>query len=180
MTRITIYTITLAATLFASSSVQAVTLSNSPYTLPFEFYPDTLYEYSLSANVDNINTGVRLFYTVDGGEQINFGSISRYNDGTLEVVGVQFADGANKFGSIVYTTDPSGNFSINGTFNSSYIWLPLSGRVAIMSYGVPTYTASLQQVQMSVPGPVAGAGIPALLALGGLVWARRRKAAVAA
>ena len=26
-----------------------------------------------------------------------------------------------------------------------------------------------------VPGPIVGAGIPALLALGGLVWARRRK-----
>jgi hypothetical protein len=30
-----------------------------------------------------------------------------------------------------------------------------------------------------VPGPVAGAGIPALMALGGFVWARRRKAAAA-
>jgi hypothetical protein len=29
---------------------------------------------------------------------------------------------------------------------------------------------------MAVPGPVAGAGLPALLALGGLVWARRRRA----
>ncbi len=31
----------------------------------------------------------------------------------------------------------------------------------------------------AVPGPIAGAGIPALLALGGFVWARRRKAAAA-
>jgi hypothetical protein len=31
-----------------------------------------------------------------------------------------------------------------------------------------------------VPGPVAGAGIPALMALGGFVWARRRKAAAVA
>jgi hypothetical protein len=31
-----------------------------------------------------------------------------------------------------------------------------------------------------VPGPVAGAGLPALLALGGFVWARRRKAAAVA
>jgi hypothetical protein len=30
-----------------------------------------------------------------------------------------------------------------------------------------------------VPGPVAGAGLPALMALGGFVWARRRKAAAA-
>jgi hypothetical protein len=31
-----------------------------------------------------------------------------------------------------------------------------------------------------VPGPIAGAGLPALLALGGFVWARRRKAAAVA
>jgi uncharacterized membrane protein YgcG len=31
----------------------------------------------------------------------------------------------------------------------------------------------------AVPGPIAGAGLPALLALGGFVWARRRKAAAA-
>jgi hypothetical protein len=31
-----------------------------------------------------------------------------------------------------------------------------------------------------VPGPIAGAGLPALMALGGFVWARRRKAAAAA
>jgi hypothetical protein len=30
-----------------------------------------------------------------------------------------------------------------------------------------------------VPGPIAGAGLPALLALGGFVWARRRKAVAA-
>jgi hypothetical protein len=31
-----------------------------------------------------------------------------------------------------------------------------------------------------VPGPIAGAGVPALMALGGFVWARRRKAAAVA
>jgi hypothetical protein len=31
-----------------------------------------------------------------------------------------------------------------------------------------------------VPGPIAGAGLPALLALGGFVWARRRKTAAVA
>jgi hypothetical protein len=35
-------------------------------------------------------------------------------------------------------------------------------------------------IAVAVPGPIAGAGIPALMALGGLVWARRRKAAAAA
>ncbi len=32
----------------------------------------------------------------------------------------------------------------------------------------------------AVPGPIAGAGLPALMALGGFVWARRRKVAGAA
>jgi LPXTG-motif cell wall-anchored protein len=32
----------------------------------------------------------------------------------------------------------------------------------------------------AVPGPIAGAGLPALMALGGFVWARRRKAAAVA
>ena len=34
-------------------------------------------------------------------------------------------------------------------------------------------------VPFVVPGPIAGAGLPALLALGGFLWARRRKAAAA-
>jgi LPXTG-motif cell wall-anchored protein len=40
---------------------------------------------------------------------------------------------------------------------------------------------SPEQVQpQPVPGPIAGAGLPALMALGGFVWARRRKAATVA
>lgn len=37
-----------------------------------------------------------------------------------------------------------------------------------------------QPPTIAVPGPIAGAGLPALLALGGFVWACRRKAAVPA
>jgi len=35
-------------------------------------------------------------------------------------------------------------------------------------------------MSFAVPGPIAGAGLPALMALGGFVWARRRKAAATA
>jgi hypothetical protein len=35
-------------------------------------------------------------------------------------------------------------------------------------------------ISFAVPGPIAGAGLPVLMALGGLVWARRRKAAATA
>jgi hypothetical protein len=39
------------------------------------------------------------------------------------------------------------------------------------------YSSEYRPSAAAVPGPVAGAGLPALLALGGFVWARRRKAA---
>jgi LPXTG-motif cell wall-anchored protein len=53
----------------------------------------------------------------------------------------------------------------------------LSLTATIMGGSAP----SLQQVRLSaVPGPIAGAGLPALMALGGFVWARRRKAAATA
>ncbi len=41
-------------------------------------------------------------------------------------------------------------------------------------------TVSASVITNPVPGPIAGAGLPALIALGGFVWARRRKAAAAA
>jgi hypothetical protein len=44
--------------------------------------------------------------------------------------------------------------------------------------------ADVRQVRIGalvpVPGPIAGAGLPVLMALGGFVWARRRKAAATA
>jgi hypothetical protein len=45
-----------------------------------------------------------------------------------------------------------------------------------------SYSAGLYDITdvrlygIAVPGPIAGAGLPALMALGGFVWARRRKA----
>jgi hypothetical protein len=46
--------------------------------------------------------------------------------------------------------------------------------------GIPQDVTDVRLYGIAVPGPIAGAGLPALLALGGFVWARRRKAAVAA
>jgi LPXTG-motif cell wall-anchored protein len=40
-------------------------------------------------------------------------------------------------------------------------------------------TTTFSASAMAVPGPIAGAGLPALLALGGFVWTRRRKATAA-
>ncbi len=46
--------------------------------------------------------------------------------------------------------------------------------------GAPPVSVTGQITSRQVPGPIAGAGLPALMALGGLVWARRRKATAAA
>lgn len=55
----------------------------------------------------------------------------------------------------------SGDYSIEHGYSITGVYLYGKGTVA-------------------VPGPIAGAGIPALLGLGGLLWARRRKATAAA
>jgi len=46
--------------------------------------------------------------------------------------------------------------------------------------GVTAGTSGTGTGMVVVPGPIAGAGLPALMALGGFVWARRRKAAAVA
>lgn len=54
--------------------------------------------------------------------------------------------------------------------------------VGVQTSGGPLTLTASSDVQFSaartpaaVPGPIAGAGIPALLAIGGVIWARRRK-----
>ena len=41
--------------------------------------------------------------------------------------------------------------------------------------GTVVVAVRVEGTPVAVPGPIAGAGLPALLALGGFVWARRRK-----
>jgi hypothetical protein len=57
---------------------------------------------------------------------------------------------------------------------STGTWSTSRGISHINLYGI------LAATPQAVPGPIAGAGLPALIALGGLVWARRRKAAATA
>jgi hypothetical protein len=45
-----------------------------------------------------------------------------------------------------------------------------------VSRGNGSYSGDITFAMVPVPGPIAGAGLPVLMALGGFVWARRRKA----
>ena len=80
---------------------------------------------------------------------------------------------------------------VGGTFSS--IWdLPEGNAGTTLTTNLPGIFAGLSYINFHtvqfgggeirgqiVPGPIAGAGLPALLAFGGFMWARRRKAAAA-
>jgi hypothetical protein len=86
----------------------------------------------------------------------------------------------------------SGAFNAHNLGMASFEFLLAAGQTlpqitfATRSFlGTPHFRGILSSVNITnpvlrVPGPVAGAGLPALLALGGFVWARRRKAAAVA
>jgi LPXTG-motif cell wall-anchored protein len=74
------------------------------------------------------------------------------------------------------------------TFSLIDINSPYFASAIRLTFGPNSYYSALDDITfdvraidtMAVPGPIAGAGLPALMALGGLVAWRRRKAAVAA
>jgi hypothetical protein len=97
-------------------------------------------------------------------------------------------DNDNNPDNLVITPFASG---VGGTFSS--IWNQPEGNGGTnLTAQLPNIFAGLAYINFHtvqfgggeirgqiVPGPIAGAGLPALLALGGLVWARRRKAVAA-
>jgi LPXTG-motif cell wall-anchored protein len=73
--------------------------------------------------------------------------------------------------------------SLNGAGSTSAVFAPIAALGVIKDQfnfaaaGSFATTSILQNgfSVTAVPGPITGAGLPALLALGGFVWARRRK-----
>ena len=70
------------------------------------------------------------------------------------------------------------SFSYGGANLSSLVFATSNSRG--MSHFQGILRSATVTIVTPVPGPIAGAGLPALMALGGFVWARRRKAVAAA
>ncbi len=92
-------------------------------------------------------------------------------------------------GNSVFFADVSGSVNPNGgggvflDFDNAF--RTFTSSAGTFMFAVSDLNVNAGQVgsingRIIVPGPIAGAGIPALMALGGFVWARRRKAAATA
>jgi hypothetical protein len=89
----------------------------------------------------------------------------------------------------VFFADVSGSVNPNGgggvflDFDNAFRTFTFAGgtfQFAVSDVNVNAGQTGSINGRIIVPGPIAGAGIPALMALGGFVWARRRKAAATA
>jgi len=103
----------------------------------------------------------------DTGTTVSFTAFDQFgtaflSSGTLDNNG----NGANRF---TFTTDSTQYIRSVSFLASAGVSVDTVEQVRIGSLVSPT----------AVPGPVAGAGFPVLMALGGFVWARRRKAVTA-
>jgi hypothetical protein len=98
--------------------------------------------------------------------------------------GQAFVFGTNVPG-VTVPTRPGGGISLNqDTSLVTLNILAMPRNVASFSYSVriifPDSATSTPLSVTAVPGPIAGAGLPALAALAGLSWWRRRRAQAAA
>jgi len=85
--------------------------------------------------------------------------------------------------SVDNVTGPDSTFSYDfAAGNFQALTLSLAGaNIASVTISGTAGLTEVKEFQVSgvVPGPIAGAGLPALFAFGGLLWARRRKTAAA-
>ncbi len=151
--------------------------------------PDNVITFTSSS--DQLRTtagGQANLEAVDGGiNQLTIGTVSPF----IGFEAIQFA----VQGSAGSTINITANDNMGGPFVSGPILLTNANTTFTFNTDALQFITSLsftatgggivnfRQVGVGalvVPGPIAGAGLPVLMALGGLVWARRRLAAATA
>ena len=159
--------ITMGCVVAAAPSAQAVTTSVNLIAGPEDTLTGSFGRSGIAAGsfMDTF-----LFTTPEGmasstltSSAVNFGSITDLDFTSTTFNGLPFGigvSGLNEFRFINSVMVAAGqqSLTVNGISRGNGAY---SGTIAFRA----------------VPGPVVGAGLPALLALGGLVWARRRKSA---
>jgi hypothetical protein len=110
----------------------------------------------------------------------NLENLSDYQAPSVGTVGT--------FSTVGLTADSTLSLDITSIFNTAIAggWSSLGIRLLDMASTGNAITfdnfrlTSTSESTTVVPGPIAGAGLPTVMALGGFVWARRRKAAATA
>lgn len=194
--------IELRAYLAATAVVTALTVSHpaSAATLTFEIGEFNFSTYPFSYEQDGFRvtnvgptgtewgfagqpSGVLSIARADG-SPFTFSGLSAgtyaFPSSTLMITSTLLDSGAGPSSSVILKQNVFSSFDATASFGNT----PLHSLT--LNFGAADHWSSfVDDIKVSftvasVPGPIAGAGLPALMALGGFVWARRRKAAVAA
>jgi hypothetical protein len=129
------------------------------------------------ANVEAVSGGINQLTIGTVSPFIGFEAIQLAVQGSAGTT-ITFTANDNMGGPFVSGPILLTNANTTFTFNTDALQFITSLSFTATGAGV----ANVRQVGVGalvVPGPVAGAGLPVLMALGGLVWARRRKATAA-